>query len=125
MIAFDVYLNERKICTAGIGDQGVLSANVTWVRRKGKYTLSKKPGAVEEELTMYVSGLITPTKEHVNWQEPRPLHVGDAVRIKVVETEAVDQPSTRKQPDPARDERARKHYVRKMARQLGWKIVTK
>jgi hypothetical protein len=30
MIAFEIHLNGEKLCRAGIGDSGVLSAIVTW-----------------------------------------------------------------------------------------------
>jgi hypothetical protein len=38
MIAFELYLNGKKPCTAGVGNDGVLSAHVTWVRSTGERT---------------------------------------------------------------------------------------
>ena len=94
MIAFEVHLNGRKLCTAGVGDHGVLTTNLAWVCRKGEHTRTRKPHSVEEEMTLDVGGLITPTEEHVRWQE-RTVRVGDEVRIKVIEVAAVDRPQRR------------------------------
>ena len=34
MIAFDVFLNRKKLARAGVGSDGVLTAITTWVRRR-------------------------------------------------------------------------------------------
>lgn len=36
MLAFEVHLNGRKICTAGIGEPGVITNVITWVLGDGK-----------------------------------------------------------------------------------------
>src|SRR5690349_15480264 len=107
MIAFHVYLNGKKVSTAGVADTGVLSAHVTWVRRTGERSRTKQSRGMEE-LTMDVGGLITPSDEHIRWVEGQPLHVGDEVRIKIVEADRVDRPSIRKRSDPATDLRRQK-----------------
>ena len=38
MIAFDVFLNRKKLARAGIGSDGVLTAMTTWVRRRRAQT---------------------------------------------------------------------------------------
>jgi hypothetical protein len=124
MPAFQVSLNDKKLCTAGVGEHGVLTTMVTWVRRKGGATREKKPDSVEEELSLHVGGLITPKQEHVDWVERR-LKAGDEVRVKIVGTTKVDQPRARRKNDPARDLRAKKKYCRMLAKEFGWKIVTK
>jgi hypothetical protein len=125
MIAFNVYLNGKKVCTAGVPDTGVLSAHVTWLRRTGEQRLSKQAHGVEEELTMDVGGLITPIDEYVRWADRRPVRVGDEVRIKIVNAERVDRPRARKRSDPAENLRRQKRYVREMAKRFGWKIQTR
>ena len=124
MPVFHVYLNGKKVCTAGVGDLGVLGAHVSWVRRKGERTLSKKPDSVEEELLLHVGGLITPANEHVCWLD-RKLDVGDEVRIRIVEDAAVDQPRSRERLDRAEQLRSQKRYVREMAKKFGWKVQTR
>ena len=124
MPVFHVYLNGKKVRTAGVGDLGVLSAHVSWVRRKGERTLAKKPDSVEEELTLHVGGLITPTEEHVRWLDCS-LKVGDEVRIRVVADAPVDRPRSRERRDRSKELRSQKRYVREMAKRFGWKIQTR
>jgi hypothetical protein len=122
MRAFQVYLNGKKLCTAGVGDDGVLSAILTWVRG-ARNTPSQRSKLVQgEDLFIQVGGLISPVEEHVIWLQ-RSLRVGDDVRIAVVERAAVDRPKSRKRTDPAQELRAQKKYVRQMAKRFGWQIV--
>ena len=123
MPVFQIYLNGKKISTAGVGDLGVLSAVISWVRRKGEHTLAKQPDCVEEELSLQVGGLISPTEEHVRWLD-RGLKVGDEVRIAIAEAAKVDRPSHRQPRDRAKELRSQKRYVREMAKKFGWKIQT-
>jgi hypothetical protein len=57
MIAFEVSLNGKRVCTAGVQDFGVLSAIVSWVRRRPAQSRDGK--TIEEELTVEVGGLVT------------------------------------------------------------------
>ena len=43
MIAFDVFLNRKKLARAGVGTDGVLTAMTTWVRRRTPRTRGKRP----------------------------------------------------------------------------------
>ena len=123
MPVFHVYLNGKKVSTAGVGSLGVLAAHVTWVRRKGEHTLAKTPDSVEEELTLQVGGLISPVEEHVRWLV-RALKIGDEVRITVAEDSKVDRPRRRESRNRAKELRSQKRYVREMAKRFGWKIQT-
>ena len=116
MTALEIHLNGHKICTAGIGEPGVLGAHVSWARRV--------TNPLADELTMHVGGLIDSTREHVRWEEARPLQTGDQVLIKIVNVDSADEPSVSCQPDPVKDEEARKHYVIQMAAELGWQVIT-
>ncbi len=115
MRAFRVYLNSKKLCLAGIGDDGVLSAITSWVAG-GHYKAA--------DLFLEVGGLISPTREHVNWIKQKPLHLGDEIRVKIVETDSVDGPIERYRADSATDLKNQKAYVRAAAKQLGWTIQT-
>jgi hypothetical protein len=46
------------------------------------------------------------------------------VTIRVVEVALVDKPRERHRPNPAADLRRQKQYVRRMAKQFGWKVQT-
>jgi hypothetical protein len=115
MPAFEVHLNGKKVCTAGLSGDGVLSAHLSWVRRKASRRAPR--------LSLHVGGLDSSTWEHLVWHEALPVQIGDEVRIKVSTVARIDAPSARKKPDAVADLRARKSYVRKMARELGWKLV--
>lgn len=120
MPVFHVYLNGRRVSTAGVGDRGVLGAHVSWVGRMG----GEGRGRAKEELTLDVGGLVLPADEHVRWVG-RKLEVGDEVRIVIAEDAVVDRPRRRTRRDPAEELRSQKRYVRAMAKKLGWKIQTR
>ena len=109
MRAFKVFLNGKLLCLAGAGEDRVLSVIIDYV------------GNDNQRLHLHVGGLRIPEEEHVRWQN-RDLVVGDEVRVKVVEAAKVDVPTKRFPRDPKWDERAKKHYVRNLAKELGWKI---
>lgn len=88
MRAFEVYLNHRRLCTAGIGDHGVLNSMVD--HRKGNDL---------DELFLRVGGLISPTQEVVKWSELK-LKAGDEVCIRIVDSDVVDQPQERSPVEP-------------------------
>jgi hypothetical protein len=124
MPVFHVYLNGRKMSTAGVGDLGVLTALVSCVQRESQAPRARTPGKAVRELTLDVGGLITPTGEQVRWLD-RKLKVGDEVRIRIVENVAADRPLSREKRDRSKELRAQKRYVRAMAKRFGWKIRTR
>jgi len=107
MRAFKIYLNRKKLCLAGIGDDGVLSAIVNWV-----------VGDQAVDLFVEVGGLVSPIREHVAWVKQKPLRVGDEIRVKIVETSSVDKPIKKHRIDPAKELKSKKHYVRVMQKSL-------
>lgn len=112
MRAFEVYLNGKRLCLAGIGEDGVLNTMVDHVSGHGR-----------NELYLQVGGLISPTMEHVLWRNQR-LKTGDEVRVKIIESTSTDRPKQSHRRDPKEELRAQKKYVREMARKLGWKVTT-
>ena len=80
MRAFEVYLNEELLCTAGIGDDGVLSTIVTHVKGHG-----------HNEVSLRVGGLNSPKKEHVIWKS-LDLKAGDEVRVRITDSDKIDEP---------------------------------
>jgi hypothetical protein len=89
MIAFEVSLNGKRVCLAGIGDDGVLGASVTAIL---------PPEEVPTPIWFNVGGLAN--DEHVTWVEssshPRKaLEVGDLVQIRIIESETADEPIRR------------------------------
>jgi hypothetical protein len=114
MRAFEVSLNGKKLCLAGIGDDGVLTTIVNWVTGEGI-----------ADLFLEVGGLVSFADEHVSWIKQKPLQVGDSIKVKIVEAKSVDNPTRRRRTHPAERLRAQKRYVREMAKKLGWKIQTR
>jgi len=112
MRAFSVSLNGKKLCLAGVGERGVLSAIVNWV--------ATDRGA---DLFMHVGGLAN--EEHVDWVKQKRLQVGDEIRVKVVEARSVDKPVRKRRIHPAETLKAKKRYVRMMAKELGWKLESR
>jgi hypothetical protein len=60
--------------------------------------------------------------EHLKWTGPQRLRVGDEIRVKIVEAVSVDKPVNTKPIDPTEALRAKRRYVRMLAKELGWKI---
>ena len=113
MRAFRVDLNGKRICVAGVGEHGVLTAIVDYV---GNGRSSR--------LGLSVGGLFTPTGEHAIWKL-LDLKVGDKVVVKVIETDSVDRPRKRYRPDSKAAERNQKALIRAQAKELGWQILTR
>jgi len=118
MRAFEVQLNGKRLCVAGIGDNGVLTAYIAYL-----------VGQYKNELRLDVSGLNSSTQDYVTWSK-RKLKVGDEVRIKIIETTVIDRhvtsidlPKERVGEDPKEEIRDQKRYVREMARKFGWKVT--
>jgi hypothetical protein len=108
MIAFEVQINDEKVCTAGLGDFGVLTAVLSWV---GSRASEQSPGG--EALTLHVGGLTDSQKgvdQFVDWVKNF-LAVGDEVKIKIIETSEADEPSQRYQREAAEHlQGAREYY---------------
>jgi len=108
MRAFDVYLNDKKVCTAGISGDGVMSLIVNFLPRHGS-----------EDCHLTVGGLNSREMEHLRWVRRRQLSVGDRLRIEVIEATAVDEPERL---GPAEQLRSKELFVRDLAKELGWSI---
>jgi hypothetical protein len=129
VLCFEVYCNGEKLCTAGIGDFGVLTAILTWVSHEpeklNKWAESGIPDTETTRLGFEVGGLgrcVGEAGEHLKWVESD-LAVGDEIRIRVVDVPSADPPSRRYEDDPTWVEEQRKEYVRKTAEELGWEIA--
>jgi hypothetical protein len=112
MRAFEVYLNGKRLCVAGIGDNGVLTTIIDHVLGHGR-----------NEQHVRIGGLNSTTGEHIIWKRKR-LKTGDEVRVRIVESTLVDRPKERRKRDPKEELKREKQYVKDMARKLGWKLTT-
>lgn len=112
MTAFEIYLNDRKKCTVGLAEAGVVSSVMTWVNSKPK----------NEHLDFRVGGLVSRSGTHIDWLHRR-LKNGDEVRIVVVEKAKVDRPKQTRTESEAMRTKRKKSYVEKLAAEFGWKIT--
>jgi hypothetical protein len=78
MIAFEVSVNGKRHCVAGIGDNCVLNAIVGW-------------GSKPPSNWLDVGGLNSDTRHHLRWT-PVMLKVGGEVTVRVVDVENPDAP---------------------------------
>lgn len=87
MKAFLVRLNGKRLCTAGIGPNGVLTVSLYWVGGGSRRT-------AEGHFGFHVGGLDSRTDEHVDYATPD-VKVGDKVTVEIIETDRVD-PETKR-----------------------------
>ncbi len=113
MTAFEIHLNGRKMCTAGINEAGVVVPTITWA--------SRGTNKNDEDLEFRVGGLISRTKTHVDWFH-RMLKTGDEVKIVVVETKKVDRPKKKRRESKAARVKREQKYLEKKAAEYGWKL---
>jgi hypothetical protein len=85
MLAFQVSVNEQRVYTVGIGDQGLMDAGVNWAR------IPQINGNVHEHLWIQARAMNGESKTHHHWQNVA-IKVGDEVTINVVEIESADPP---------------------------------
>ena len=120
MLAFEIYINGKKRCTAGISGACVLTACLSWVLREPKSRRGKR-----EELKLGVGGLVSHSDEDLEWLS-RDLQPGDEVTIRIIEAAKVDKPKKRLRyrATPAQILQRKKAYLRRLAKEVGWKIQT-
>jgi hypothetical protein len=99
MIAFEVSLNGKRLCTAGAEDLSVLTAVVTACGRLGEKTVPARPDQKGREIHVHIGGLTArrdPNADvHVNWNKTRFLEVGDVLKVRIRETDKVDRSTAR------------------------------
>lgn len=95
MKAFLVRLNGKRLCAAGVGPNGVLTAIVNWVGGGSRRT-------AEGHFGFHVGGLDSRTGEHIDYETPE-LKLGDKVTVEITEADQVDPETKRYVPDLSGD----------------------
>jgi hypothetical protein len=93
MKAFDVRLNGKQLCIAGIGGDGSLNTMIDFTAGQGK-----------QRLSLRVGGLAADTDELVTWSVMS-LNVGDEITLRIIDADSVDPPRTRIRRDAKSNER--------------------
>jgi DNA-directed RNA polymerase subunit E'/Rpb7 len=63
-------------------------------------------------------------EEHIDWIDHKSLQAGDEIRVQICDAELVDDPVRKRRTDAAETLDGKKQYVRRIAKELGWKIQT-
>jgi hypothetical protein len=98
MKCFEVTINGRKLCTAGVED-GVLTAILSYVKRESVSSDAPEaqPGDNTESLDIRVGGLenIEPgISAHVDWLT-QDISIGDEITIKIIDATSCDEPASK------------------------------
>lgn len=110
MRAFEIHLNDKRLCVAGMEYGSLLFSVSCFENKQGRsgIGLSTTGRALNNEV--------------VRWQQIG-LEMGAEVRVKVVEARTVDKPEVL-QKAPRDTRKYEKAYVRRMAKEFGWTIQT-
>jgi hypothetical protein len=108
MRAFEIYLNNKKLCVAGL-EEGMLLLGVSCSENKHGRSL----------VGLDMTGMLL-TQSTVRWQR-RVLRMNDEIRVKIVETNKSDKYKVLQKP-PGDARKYEKAYVRRMAKEFGWTI---
>ena|ERR1700694_3340203 len=111
MRAYEVFLNGKRLCVAGIGSDGYISAYITY---------QSDPNATWID----VMGLENRKKLYVRWTRKN-LRVGDEVLLKIVDRKSVDKYEVIRPHDEKKDLESMKRDVREKAKALGLEIREK
>jgi hypothetical protein len=121
MIAFDVFLNRKKLARAGVGSDGVLTALTTWVRRRASRRGGKQRRPQwDRDLSFSLAGYRSTNGdvgEHFKWED-RKLKPGDVLTIKVIIATRVDEPRRRVAENPELVERSQRRYYQRLKRKF-------
>jgi len=84
MKALEVFVNGERVCVAGVGRDGVLSAIIDW---------TGSPDS-EDHFGLHVGGLDGDSSEHLGWEVPT-IDIGTEVLVRILDVTNVDSPSRR------------------------------
>jgi hypothetical protein len=111
MRAYEVFLNGKRLCVAGIGSDGYISAYITY---------RSEPDATWID----VVGLENRRKLYVQWTRKN-LRTGDELLLKIVDRKSVDKYKVIRRHDEKRDLESMKRDLREKAKALGLEIRKK
>jgi hypothetical protein len=111
MRAFEVFLNGKRLCVAGIGKDSYISAYITH---------RSEPN----DTWIDVMGLVDRKNLYVQWTK-RDLRAGDEVLVKIVDRKSVDKYKIIRRSEWKNDIESMKRAVRAQAKAFGWEIRKK
>jgi hypothetical protein len=84
MLAFEIYLNNQKVCTAGGDGLDTLTSTVGFFKKQ----------AQGQPVTMLTTAGVRLDPARIATWVQRQLQVGDRIEIRLVETTKADEPTT-------------------------------
>jgi hypothetical protein len=109
VIGFELKINGKLICSAGVGGLQFLTASLTWMKRK------------EEELNVSVGGMAFQAngdREEVRWVN-QPVASGDEIVIRILDRLEYDEPVQRLPSNPNQERETMRQILESLKRQLG------
>jgi len=97
-----------------------LTAALSWVLREPTSRRGKR-----KELNFGVVGLVSRSDEFLEWLQ-HDLLPGDEVTIRIIEAAKVDKPKKRRRQraTPTQLQRRKQAFIKRLAKELGWKVQT-
>ena len=121
MTVFDVSVNGRRLCRAGVGADGVLDAIVSWAKLTGPAAATaRRLHQPLEETRLHVGGLRDDT--HRRWPG-RDLQIGDRIAIEIVAAKSFDPPVHEQPRDPRLVERQERRYYQRLKRKFDGPVL--
>lgn len=124
MVVFHVFLNGTKICTAGVGEDGVLGTVITWSRN-----IDESPLVDFDPIQLRVGGLMRRedgSSLFPYWVDVD-LEVGDTVDVEIADMQTADDPiwpTTYDELDEENEEMT-KSWIRERCQRWGWALKEK
>src|SRR4051812_6619325 len=97
MLCFEVTINGKKMCTAGVEDYGVLSTIFSWYKNPPPANMENTNDSQMNEPHLSVGGFVKDT--HVECLSGV-LEIGDEVTIRIIESDQADEPRNELEEDP-------------------------
>lgn len=95
---YQVLMNGRALCTAGVDDIGVLITTLAWVKRKRRADDEVQGDAdILESHWLTVGGSDSVSDVFLKWSE-EPLNPGDEITIRILGPGPVDEPMSEPSP---------------------------
>ena len=91
-MSFMISVNGRRVCTAGVGEHGVLNASVGWISVPEEERIEHSKEWRTGRVRLYVGGMRESV--YLSWlPQGETLNPGDRVTIEIVKMDTVDSPA--------------------------------
>jgi hypothetical protein len=117
MIAFEAEVNGVRACLSGVGEAGVLTAVLSWVKT---HEMTAESGEQAGKLELQIGGLQQGDGEpdaHVTWLDSE-LAVGDEIRIRIVNASEIDEPLRIDRRDPEKELKKKREYYERLKKEF-------